>query len=102
MITATLREDWEQALRDIPTAFQIQYHRRCSLVLMGESVYSYYYVKLFQHFETLREQGLCRDCYDDKSKPEIVKALDCENHFEYCGVVYIECRDLHPMQIARV
>lgn len=101
MIIATLREDWEQALRDIPVVFQSQYNRRCSLVLMGTEVYSYYYVNLFQHVEKLREQGLVRPV-DRNDKPGVISCLDVEDYFEYNGVVFIECKDLQPMQIARV
>jgi len=101
MITARLREDWEQALRDLPVAFQSQYYQRLSLVLMGEEVYSYYYVNLFQHLEELRELGLCKDC-DETGKSAIVKALHVEDYFEYQGVVYVLCKDLHPLQIARI
>lgn len=100
MIISKLREDWEQALRDIPIAFQLQCGQRLSLVLMGEEVYSYYYVKLWQEMENLRSLGLCKDC--DDYKPAIVKALHTEDYFEYQGVTYVMCKDLHPMQIARI
>lgn len=101
MITARLREDWEQALRDLPVAFQSQYYQRLSLVLMGEEVYSYYYVKLWQRMEELRGSVLCKDC-NETDKPAIVKALDIEDYFEFECVVYVMCKDLHPMQIARI
>lgn len=103
MIIAKLREDWEQALRDMPVAFQSQYYRDLKLVLMGEEVYSYYYVKLFQLMEELRHLGLTRDsAEDDDCESAIVKALHTEDYFEYQGVTYVMCKDLHPMQIARI
>lgn len=101
MITARLREDWGQALRDIPVAFASQYGQRLSLVLMGEEVYSYYYIQLWQEMEKLCGLGLCRGC-NETSKSAIVKALHTEDYFEYQGVTYVMCKDLHPMQIARI